>query len=66
LSFGTGQPLVKASELKQQMIYMPTQDTERQKIGAYFSALDHLITLHQRKCEKLQNIKKFMLQNMFV
>ncbi|MCX4380006.1 MAG: restriction endonuclease subunit S, partial [Lachnospiraceae bacterium] len=32
----------------------------------YFSTLDHLITLHQRKCEKLQNIKKFMLQNMFV
>ncbi len=39
---------------------------EQIKIGQYFSTLDHLITLHQRKCEKLQNIKKFMLQNMFV
>jgi type I restriction enzyme S subunit len=39
---------------------------EQKKIGAYFHALDHLITLHQRKCEELQNIKKFMLQNMFV
>jgi type I restriction enzyme S subunit len=65
LSFGTGQPLVKASELKQQMIYMPMQDTERQKIGSYFSTLDHLITLHQRKCKQTQKLKKFMLQKMF-
>ncbi len=39
---------------------------EQQKIGNYFRSLDHLITLHQRKCEELKNIKKFMLQNMFV
>ena len=39
---------------------------EQQKIGDYFRSLDHLITLHQRKCEELKNIKKFMLQNMFV
>ena len=39
---------------------------EQQQIGAYFTNLDHLITLHQQKCEKLQKIKKFMLQNMFV
>lgn len=39
---------------------------EQQKIGAYFKHLDHLITLHQHKCEELQNIKKFMLQNMFI
>lgn len=39
---------------------------EQQKIATYFDSLDHLITLHQRKCEELQNIKKFMLQNMFV
>ena len=39
---------------------------EQTKIGAYFSNLDHLITLHQRKCDELQNIKKFMLQNMFI
>jgi len=42
----------------------PTYDEQR-KIGYYFSNLDHIITLHQRKCEELQNIKKFMLQNMF-
>lgn len=39
---------------------------EQHKIGLYFRQLDHLITLHQRKCEKLKELKKFMLQNMFV
>lgn len=39
---------------------------EQTKIGEYFFNLDHLITLHQRKCDELRNIKKFMLQNMFV
>lgn len=39
---------------------------EQQKIGVYFSNLDHLITLHQHKCDELQGVKKFMLQNMFV
>ena len=39
---------------------------EQEKIGTCFSTLDHLITLHQRKCEKLKELKKFMLQNMFV
>lgn len=39
---------------------------EQTKIGNYFKELDHLITLHQHKCEELKNIKKFMLQNMFV
>jgi type I restriction enzyme S subunit len=52
-------------EFLEQEIRVPS-DKEQKKIGAYFSALDHLITLHQRKYEELQNIKKFMLQNMFV
>ena len=39
---------------------------EQQAIGAFFRNLDHLITLHQRKLEKLQNIKKSMLEKMFV
>ena len=38
---------------------------EQQKIGEYFSNLDHLITLHQRKCEQTNELKKFMLQKMF-
>ena len=42
------------------------QKLEQTKIGQYFSNLDNLITLHQRKCDELKNMKKFMLQNMFV
>lgn len=38
---------------------------EQKKIGEYFSDIDHLITLHQRKCDELKEVKKFMLQNMF-
>ncbi len=44
--------------------FIPSFD-EQSKIAEYFSTLDHLITLHQRKCDKLKLIKKFMLQNMF-
>ena len=65
LSFGTGQPLVKASELKNLDLKMPTQIVEQQKIGLFFSHLDTLITLHQRKCDALQKFKKSMLQKMF-
>ena len=43
-----------------------TSKEEQAKIGAYFSKLDYLITLHQRELEKLQNIKKSMLEKMFV
>ena len=38
---------------------------EQTKIGSYFDSLDNLITLHQRKCDELQELKKYMLQNMF-
>ena len=66
LSFGTGQPLVKASELKSLELMMPTDMKEQMRIGVYFKNLDHLITLHQKKCDELRNIKKFMLQNIFI
>ena len=39
---------------------------EQQQIGTYFRSLDHLITLHQRKCDELKKMKKYMLQNMFI
>lgn len=45
-------------------LLLPTYD-EQQKIGTYFSNLDKLITLHQRKYDKLLNIKKSMLEKMF-
>lgn len=38
---------------------------EQQQIGEYFMILDHLITLHQRKCDEVKSLKKYMLQKMF-
>ena len=52
-------------EIRNLVVAFPTK-TEQNKIENYFADLDHLITLHQHKCEELKNIKKFMLQNMFV
>ena len=43
-----------------------TSLAEQTKIGSYFQSLDNLITLHQRKVEKLKDMKKSMLQKMFV
>ncbi len=61
----SGQPGVNAQEYSEFEIQV-SQKKEQTKIGDYFKGLDHLITLHQQKCEELQKIKKFMLQNMFV
>lgn len=53
------------TQLSETPICLPSVG-EQQKIGDYFYNIDHLITLHQRKYEELQKIKKFMLQNMFI
>ena len=42
-----------------------TSIEEQRKIGDYLDCLEHLITLHQRKCEQTKNLKKYMLQKMF-
>ena len=47
-------------------IFITNNDEEQKKIGAYFHNLDNLITLHQRKCDELKKMKKYMLQNMFI
>ena len=65
LSFGTGQPLIKASELRNLQLLMPVNDSEKEKIGKVFSDLDNFITLHQRKLDQLKKLKKYFLQNMF-
>ena len=62
---GSDQPFISTSKLDGWKMMMPSDMEEQVKIGEYFQNLDHLITLHQHKCEELQNIKKFMLQNMF-
>ena len=45
---------------------IPPDSSEQEKIGLYFKEIDNLITLHQSKLEKLQKIKKSMLESMFV
>ena len=62
---GTSIKGITKDELLAKEILIPDCE-EQKKIGAYLHNLDHLITLHQRKCEKLKELKKFMLQNMFV
>lgn len=47
-------------------VKIPKEEREQCKIGTFFHTLDNLITLHQRKLEKLKNIKKALLDKMFV
>lgn len=55
---------ILASDMQEFVVDLPDYDEQKQ-IGDYFRNLDHLITLHQRKCDEIKEIKKFMLQNMF-
>ena len=57
--------VLKLSDMLQYKMNFPSE-AEQKKIAAYFDDLDNLITLHQQKCDELRNIKKFMLQNMFI
>lgn len=60
------QPNLSLAQMNAFEFLCPCQKEEQQKIGDYFSALDHLITLHQDKIEKLHNFKKSMLEKMFI
>ena len=62
---GTGQKVLSFLDLQKMTIRVP-RHSEQKKISAYFKQLDNLITLHQRKVEKLQIMKKSMLEKMFV
>ena len=50
---------------KKTPILLPTQKDEQQKIGTFFSQLDTLITLHQRKCDKYKSIKAGLIRKFF-
>ncbi|WP_371836363.1 restriction endonuclease subunit S [Heyndrickxia coagulans] len=65
IEMGAVQPSVKVSQLIDVKYSVPSKE-EQVKVGTFFANLDHLITLHQRKLEKLQNIKKAYLNEMFV
>ena len=66
ISFGSAQPQLTKKGVEALEVILPTRRDEQVQLGHYFSNLDHLITLHQRKCDELKEVKKFMLQNMFV
>ena len=61
----TGVPSLSKTAINDIDVLAPKHD-EQQIIGQFFAAIDNLITLHQRELEKLQNIKKSMLEKMFV
>ena len=61
----SGQPGINAQEYADLLLLLPSLPEQR-RIGGFFDRLDSLITLHQRKLELLRNIKKSMLNKMFV
>jgi len=65
-STGTKMPRADWKLVSKTVFSIPSNISEQAAIGTYFTALDSLITLHQRELEKLQNIKKSMLEKMFV
>lgn len=64
---GAGSTFVEVSgkQMADMDLMLPKNITEQQIIGSYFKNLDHLITLHQRKCDETKELKKYMLQKMF-
>ena len=61
---GSAQIAIHESKFLSSTLLFPNLD-EQEKIGSFFKQIDETITLHQRKCEQLKELKKFMLQNMF-
>ena len=64
LSFGTGQPLIKASELKNLKLKLPSFN-EQKKVGEFFKGIDEIIKLQQQLLNEHKQLKKAMLQKMF-
>ena len=62
---GTSYPAINVNDLAKIEVAVPSGENEAHKIGTIFRSLDHLITLHQRKYDKLTNVKKSMLEKMF-
>jgi len=58
-------PSYNASDVENLKIFITNNKSEQNNIGSFFSNVDSLITLHQRKLIKLKNVKKAMLEKMF-
>ena len=66
VKIGGAVPTMTETELKNIKYYEPVEKEEQKRIGQYFEHLDHLITLHQRKCCELKKLKQYMANHMFV
>ncbi len=66
MSFGSAQPQLTKKGVENLDVSLPLKIEEQQKIGDFFNSLDNLITLHQRKLEKLKQLKSGYLNSMFV
>ena len=62
---GTGQKVLSFLNLQKMKVRVPSFN-EQKEIATYFDSLDNLITLHQRKIDKIKNMKKAMLNQMFI
>lgn len=62
---GSGQPFVSYADLNGIDVTVPKDKPEQVAVGQHFSNLDHLIALHQHKCDETAELKKYMLQKMF-
>lgn len=63
---GTSYPAINSNDLADIEVLSPTEKEEQRIIGSFFKGIGNLITLHQRKLEKLEQIKQAMLHKMFV
>ena len=61
----SSQPALSMENIRKFTINIPINKEEQDCLAKYFDSLDHLITLHQRKCEEMKTLKKYMLQKMF-
>ena len=62
----SSQPALSMENIRKFELYLPSKREEQDKLSEIFETLDKLITLHQRKLEKMKNIKKACLEKMFV
>ncbi|EED2032107.1 restriction endonuclease subunit S, partial [Listeria monocytogenes] len=63
---GTKMPRSDWTKVSNSSFFIPKESSEQKRIGTFFKQLDDTIALHQRKLQKLQNIKKAYLNEMFI
>ena len=66
MAAGSTQIVINTTDIEKLILQIPKSLNEQAKIISYFISIDSLITLHQRKLNQLQTMKKFMLQNLFI